>query len=120
MTKSPEKREWIANDGGSGFQAVGVIIKGPEIPGHIILVSADYHDQIVAELKAELANCISLFLHETRMKSLEAARDALAAKCAEYEKALEKYSNLKTEGDDGLFFDAGELAREALRKGRER
>lgn len=53
----PAPREWIANDGGSGFQAVGVIVKGPEFTGHIVLVEASALTALQeknAALKAQL------------------------------------------------------------------
>lgn len=49
--ENKEVREWIAHDGGSGFQAVGVIVKGPEFNGHIVLAEASALEKANARIK---------------------------------------------------------------------
>jgi len=81
-------RVWIANDGGSGFQAVGVIVKGPEFEGHIELVeySALEEEKRQHQVARELLNESDGALEsaQAEIAELRAENERLASRLVEH------------------------------------
>jgi len=126
MTPLPDllkdAREWFLRNGGSGFQPLGIVVKGPEFEGHVHVIEAapvlaviekltemrEKDQQFMRDCNTQWADkCDKLqqeneillskqSQYESTMLATIEARDKLQQKCERYEKVLEFYADKKT------------------------
>lgn len=69
-----EPREWFLRDGGPGFQAIGIVVRGPEFEGHEHVVEYSAYDAAIA--RAEKAakerdraiEAVNMFRNQDRLR----------------------------------------------------
>lgn len=95
MTNQKTPREWFIYDGGSGFQALGVVARGPEFSGHVEVIehSAYLAEKTKREQWEKLAEETNVLLEEMRDSC---SRDLIQVKI---KKALDLYEALKMMGE---------------------